>query len=68
MTDRLERSRRSLEESVERLRAALGSEFGAAPRLGRWALVVVVAAAGFVLGGAAGARLADRRRRRLSRG
>ena len=60
MKDRLEESRLRLEASVERLRAALESEFGAAPRLGRWALVLLAAAAGFAL-----ASRVPRRRRRL---
>ena len=68
MTDRLEESRRRLEGSVERLREALTAELGTVPRLGRWALVLLAASAGFVLGGAAGERLAERRRRRSTRG
>jgi hypothetical protein len=58
--DPLQESRLRLEASVGRLRAALQSEFGAAPRLGRWALVLLAAAAGFAL-----ASRVPRRRRRL---
>lgn len=64
MTGDLEESRGRVERGVADLRTALAAEFGSAPRLGRWALVLLAAAAGFALGSAAGARRAGRRLRR----
>ncbi len=57
MTAELERSRRRLERSYADFSEALETEFGAAPRFGRWALVVAVAAAGFALAGGLGSRI-----------
>ena len=67
MSDDLESSRDRLERSLADLRDALSTELGGVPKLGRWALVIAVAAAGFVIGGALGGRLSGRRRRRLLR-
>jgi hypothetical protein len=61
----LERSRRRFEESLADLAESIGRELGTVPRLGRWALVLAAAAAGFVAGGVLASRLEDRRRRRL---
>jgi hypothetical protein len=63
----LEASRKRFEDSLTRLRGALESEFGSAPRLGRWAVVLAAAAVGFLAGGALGGRLSARRRGRLPR-
>ena len=63
MNDDVERSRDRLERSLADLRDALSTEFGAVPRFGRWALVIAAAAAGFVLGGTLGSRVAGRLRR-----
>lgn len=65
MSRELERSRRRFEESLADLAESIGRELGTVPRLGRWALVIAAAAAGFVAGGVLASRLADRRRRRL---
>ena len=60
MSDALASGRARFERSLDELRRALESELGSAPRLGRWALVLGAAAAGFALGRA----LATRRRGR----
>jgi hypothetical protein len=60
----LEASRKRFEESLDRLRGEIEQEFGSAPRLGRWAVVLAAAAVGFLAGGAVGGRLAARRRAR----
>lgn len=65
MSRDLERSRRRFEESLADLAESVGRELGSVPRLGRWALVIGVAAAGFVAGGVLASRIARRRRRRL---
>ena len=68
MNAELESSRKRFEDSLTHLRGEIASEFGSAPRLGRWALVLAAAAVGFLVGGALGGRVAGRRRRRLPRG
>ena len=65
MSDEVERSRRRFERSLSDLAAAVESELGGVPRLGRWALVLAAGAAAFVLGGVVGGRLATRVRRRF---
>jgi adenine/guanine phosphoribosyltransferase-like PRPP-binding protein len=60
----LDASRRRFEQSLDRLRDEIASEFGSAPRLGRWAVVLTAAAVGFLAGGALAGRLAARRKRR----
>jgi len=50
MSSELERSRRRLEAGFEELRGAVAADFGWAPRATRWALPVVAAAVGLVLG------------------
>lgn len=65
MSHELERSRRRFEESLADLVDSVGRELGTVPRVGRWALLIGAAAAGFVAGGVVAARIADRRRRRL---
>lgn len=61
MSVELERSRRRLERGLGDLLGAVEGELGWAPRLGRWAALVVAAAVGFV---AASAVVARRRRLR----
>lgn len=65
MSGDLDRSRRRFEESLADLVESVGRELGTVPRLGRWALLVAAAAAGFVAGGALAARISQRRSRRL---
>lgn len=65
MSGDLERSRRRFEESLADLVESVGRELGTVPRLGRWALLVGAAAAGFVVGGAVATRISQRRRLRL---
>jgi hypothetical protein len=51
MTDeRVERSRQHFEETLEDLRSAVEQELGWAPRLSRWAVPLIAAAAGLALG------------------
>jgi hypothetical protein len=64
MSADLERSRERLERGLAELREAVESELGALPRLGRWALAVAVAAAGFALGAAVRRRVSAARGRR----
>ena len=66
--ERIERSRRRFEQSLEDLRAAVDLELGWAPRLSRWALALVAAAVGVALGMTVRRNLPRlRERRRLSR-
>ncbi len=66
--ERIERSRRRFEQSLEDLRAAVDQELGWAPRLSRWAVPLVAAAVGLALGMAMRRNLPrPRGRRRLSR-
>jgi hypothetical protein len=64
----LERSRERLERSLADLREAVEAELGAVPRLGRWAVAVVAAAAGFALGASLRRRISARRRRAVGSG
>ncbi len=57
----LEASRARFERSVESLRGALESEFGTAPKFGRFALLIAAAAAGFVAGQTIGGGRRSRR-------
>lgn len=64
MSAELELSRRRLERGLDELLGAVESEIGWAPRLGRWAALVVAAAAGFAVASAIRSRrrLRDRQR------
>ncbi len=48
--DRVVRSRERFERSLEDLRSALDQELGWAPKLSRWAVPLIAAAAGVALG------------------
>lgn len=48
--NRIESSRRRFEESLDDLRSAVDRELGWAPKLSRWAVPLVAAAAGLALG------------------
>lgn len=66
--ERIERSRQRFEQSLEDLRSAVDRELGWAPRLSRWAVPLVAAAAGLALGLAVRRALPRLRpRRRLGR-
>lgn len=67
MSRELDRGRERFERSLTDLRDAIEDEFGAVPRLGRWALALGAAAAGFALGGVLVRRLAGGRRRLSAR-
>jgi hypothetical protein len=63
----LDRGRERFERSLADLRDVIEDELGAVPRVGRWALAIGAAAAGFVLGGVLARRVAGRRRRPSAR-
>lgn len=50
MSQSLNKSRQRLERSLDDLRGALEEEVGWAPRASRWALPIVAAAVGLVVG------------------
>ena len=64
MSDDVARSRRRFERSLDELRRAVESEFGAAPRIARWLLPLVAGAVGLAIGVAARRNLPRLRSRR----
>ena len=62
--DRVARSRERFERSLEDLRSALDQELGWAPKLSRWAVPLIAAAAGVALGMAVRRALPRRRSQR----